>query len=277
MKNVLLVDTTGLMFRLFFRHDTPNTDATLIKMKQDTLNQIMKIKVQEKIDKVILAQEGYSNKSKTNWRIKILDSYKQNRLNDDASKNVRTPIIKTNYFSFIDDLVKNTNFRQISEETCEADDVIASIIQQSNPSQYNFIILTDDKDFQQLIRSNVKIISIKTNTQVSINSYNDIRVHAVIGDSSDNIPQLKKGLGEKGVQKLIENNMLDDFLKNNNLVEDYNRNLSLISLAMIPEDLQTSIKKKFDLAMMNNSTNLEYCTKLIMDLRLRVHLDSFKI
>lgn len=272
---ILLVDTTAIMYRYFFRYESEsNTDTIIFRMCQNFLNTIFKLKAQFNIDKVILAQEGYSNKNKTNWRIRISDKYKQNRINDGPSNTDKASIIKNNFFTWCDNFVKNTNVTQIAQESCEADDVIASIVNLNDKDI--FYILADDKDFQQLMNDRVRIVSIKDEKLVESNSYGDVRVHAIIGDASDNVDGLKRGIGVKSAEKIVNEGLLEKFLNDNDLNEQYNINLQLVSLKLIPIELQNKIYEQYKLSLTHNTCDIDYCTELIMNFRLKIHLNIIK-
>ncbi len=84
-------------------------------------------------------------------------------------------------------------------------------------------VITDDKDLLQLVTENcvvrqpmkdrtINIDSLKTEYNVdSVNEF--IRIKAMLGDGSDNIPSACKGVGDKTVKEFFN---LYDFLKNDN-------------------------------------------------------------
>lgn len=100
----------------------------------------------------------------------------------------------------------------------EADDVIGTLARKGVEAGYNVVIVSGDKDFQQLVRPGVWLLNpgrggpASVEEQwVGIENANDrlgvppdrvIDYLALVGDSSDNVPGVK-GIGEKGAQELI--------------------------------------------------------------------------
>jgi DNA polymerase-1 len=100
----------------------------------------------------------------------------------------------------------------------EADDVIGTLARKGVDAGYNVVIVSGDKDFQQLVRPGVWLLNpgrggpASVEEQwVGIENANDrlgvppervIDYLALVGDSSDNVPGVK-GIGEKGAQELI--------------------------------------------------------------------------
>lgn len=100
----------------------------------------------------------------------------------------------------------------------EADDVIGTLARKGVAAGYNVVIVSGDKDFQQLVRPGVWLLNpgrggpASVEEQwVGVENANDrlgvppdrvIDYLALVGDSSDNVPGVK-GIGEKGAQELI--------------------------------------------------------------------------
>ncbi len=100
----------------------------------------------------------------------------------------------------------------------EADDVIGTLARKGVEAGYNVVIVSGDKDFQQLVRPGVWLLNpgrggpASVEEQwVGVENANDrlgvppdrvIDYLSLVGDSSDNVPGVK-GIGEKGAQELI--------------------------------------------------------------------------
>ena len=100
----------------------------------------------------------------------------------------------------------------------EADDVIGTLARKGVEAGYNVVIVSGDKDFQQLVRPGVWLLNpgrggpASVEEQwVGVENANDrlgvppervIDYLALVGDASDNVPGVK-GIGEKGAQELI--------------------------------------------------------------------------
>lgn len=100
----------------------------------------------------------------------------------------------------------------------EADDVIGTLAAQGVAAGYNVVIVSGDKDFQQLVRPGVWLLNPGRGGPASVeeswvgveNGSQRLGVApefvidylALVGDTSDNVPGVK-GIGEKGAQELI--------------------------------------------------------------------------
>jgi DNA polymerase-1 len=106
----------------------------------------------------------------------------------------------------------------LTAEGFEADDVIGTMARKGVDAGYNVVIVSGDKDFQQLVRPGVWLLnpgrggpaSVEENW-VGVENASDrlgvppervIDYLALVGDSSDNVPGVK-GIGEKGAIELI--------------------------------------------------------------------------
>lgn len=106
----------------------------------------------------------------------------------------------------------------LTAEGFEADDVIGTMARKGVDAGYNVVIVSGDKDFQQLVRPGVWLLNPGRGGPASVeeswvgveNGSDRLGVPpervvdylALVGDSSDNVPGVK-GIGEKGAQELI--------------------------------------------------------------------------
>ncbi|MEO6879020.1 MAG: 5'-3' exonuclease H3TH domain-containing protein, partial [Gemmatimonadaceae bacterium] len=100
----------------------------------------------------------------------------------------------------------------------EADDVIGTLARQGVEAGLNVVIVSGDKDFQQLVRPGLWLlnpgrggpasveeswVSVENGSErLGVAPEHVIDYLALVGDSSDNVPGVK-GIGEKGAQELI--------------------------------------------------------------------------
>ena len=100
----------------------------------------------------------------------------------------------------------------------EADDVIGTLTRQGVEAGLNVVVVSGDKDFQQLVRPGVWLLNPGRGGPASVedswvsveNGSERLGVPpvfvtdylALVGDSSDNVPGVK-GIGEKGAQELV--------------------------------------------------------------------------
>ena len=100
----------------------------------------------------------------------------------------------------------------------EADDVIGTLAKKGVEAGYNVVVVSGDKDFQQLVRPGVWLLNPGRGGPASVEESwvgvenGSVRLGvapnfvidylALVGDTSDNVPGVK-GIGEKGAQDLI--------------------------------------------------------------------------
>jgi len=97
--------------------------------------------------------------------------------------------------------------QQIVMEKLEADDIIAYLAKQAAQNNKKITIVSSDKDFLQLVNSNIEVYApVKKTTFTKDNILDEIKVlpenynivKALLGDNSDNLPGVK-GLGIKTI------------------------------------------------------------------------------
>jgi DNA polymerase-1 len=106
----------------------------------------------------------------------------------------------------------------LTAEGFEADDVIGTMAKKGVEAGYNVVIVSGDKDFQQLVRPGVWLLNPgrggpasveeswvgmeNASVRLGVPPERVIDYLALVGDSSDNVPGVK-GIGEKGAIELI--------------------------------------------------------------------------
>lgn len=172
----------------------------------------------------------------TIWRNNIYDKYKITRIK------------KNNFNSDIFDLFENylysNNYITCRYDTLEADDVVYLLQKQMISINHNvrIVIITNDSDYLQMYRENVKIynmqfkdLSLKINYSPKI----ELLLKIIIGDKSDNIPKIQNGMRKDNALKIAMMSEEDrlQYFKNNNILDKYILNKSLIDFNEIPESI----------------------------------------
>ena len=208
-----------------------------------------KYKKKFKPDKIILARDC---SRKDIWRMKFFKEYKMNR-EEAYSKNkfMGGKVFKWAYENILPKLLENPLYTQIKLDNLEADDIIYLSCKQIRKNEDNKItIISSDHDLLQIIDKNFNIKLYTGN----LKSYNnkckgnkDICnfLKAILGDGSDNIPKVFKGVGEKTAIKLYNSNklLLEKFKQNPSSFERYALNRLLVDFAYIPKHLEDNFPK----------------------------------
>jgi len=167
------------------------------------------------------------------------------------------------------ELLKKTDINCIQLENCEADDLIASFIKQSeNNSETTFDIFTRDKDLLQLLNKNVNILKYidRKSTLYTYENFcqeynftpnNYVDYLSLLGDQVDNIEGIK-GIGPVSAKSLIsqfqtvENvyHKLDDLPENTKKLLENKEKMTYLNKKIIRLekniDLPTEIYKSCD-------------------------------
>lgn len=199
-------------------------------------------------DEVIIAREG-----KKPWRYDEVDNYKDH-LHKTQNKDEWTKIKSVIDGSFI--LLENRiNYTSVKSDIAEADDIIATIALLEENKDKEIIILSDDKDFKQLMVycDNVRIYSPPRKKFIDIGDYS-LHEHIIRGDSSDNIKSILsygEGMVVKGKRRIaiterVKSTLFDE---NNNFIANeyddvkngYETNRRLIDFRYIPNEVKEDI------------------------------------
>lgn len=253
INTTVLVDISNIVYSSFYssvgiRHTDDDQKVALWRFF--IFNSLLKIKKKFNPDEMILALDGGS------WRKEKFPLYKAKR----TISREKSPIDFKKFFedmnSFMDDL-KSFPFGQIKVRSSEGDDIIAVMTEYLSPKRKEVIIVSVDKDLQQLQRfMNVRQWNpIKDAFVDCSNPYQFLNDHIIHGDVGDGIPNmlsdddsiLAEGKRQKRItQKIISEineKGIDQFVIEQGLIDKYNRNKLLIELSneTIPGDLQEKI------------------------------------
>jgi DNA polymerase-1 len=157
---------------------------------------------------------GWVHDSGTSFRKDTFPDYKATRekLSEDLQQDFDRGMER------ICDLLEAYRIPVITKQGYEADDVLGSLALRAVERRVNVVIVSGDKDFQQLVRPGIWLLNPGRGGSANIdehwvsteNASERLGVPpelvtdylALVGDSSDNIPGVK-GIGDKGAAKLV--------------------------------------------------------------------------
>lgn len=157
---------------------------------------------------------GWVHDAGASFRVDLYPEYKATRekLTDELQADFDTGLKR------IEQLLKAYDVPVLSVPGYEADDVIGTLSRLGVEAGYNVVVVSGDKDFQQLVRPGVWLLNpgrggpaSVEESWVGMENANDrlgvppervIDYLALVGDTSDNVPGVK-GIGEKTAQELI--------------------------------------------------------------------------
>jgi hypothetical protein len=182
------------------------------------------------------------------WRKDSFKEYKANRKVSKAKSDHDWNKIFDIMTTIREEIEDNFQWKNISVPHAEADDIIASIVEDSIPIE-PILIISSDKDFQQLQKySNVKQWSpLKQNYIVCENPENYLLTHIIKGDSSDGVPNIlsdddtfiDKDKRQTPMTKKKMSSIVDDLSEWEN-TDNWKRNKKVIDFSEIPEEIKSN-------------------------------------
>lgn len=195
------------------------------------------------------------------WRKDIFPEYKENRKLNKA----KLPIDWNSFYNTRDWLMReiavNMPIKTMLLDRIEADDIVSVMVDRL-PKNQEIIALTNDSDWQQLLKHpNFRIFKIndasKTamftrglggRTEVTgVDPVKLIQMKVLMGDTGDNIPNLKPRLGEVTANKIITecNGNIYAYAMQEGLLPEFERNQRLINLDRIPDQIKDAIWNEY--------------------------------
>lgn len=216
--STIMFDFENLSLRCFYGNadvnpesESPNYDY----WEYLTFNSIYRMLYKEKIHEVILALDSQS------WRKIVYPHYKAHRKKKKEESKVNWELYAQKKEDFLNKIREYLPFKVISVNRAEADDILGTLV--NHKKTENAIIVSMDCDYMQLsdkcrIYSPIKKEFVKVNDTEKFLLYSSI-----LGQKKDNIlniktpwdwPEEKKkpAFGEKGLDKIIAENRLEEFL-----------------------------------------------------------------
>lgn len=140
----------------------------------------------------------------------------------------------------------------LSCDGAEGDDIVACILKDHKTRYFDGLVISSDRDFLQIDAfKQVDLFGKEVKREcggVELNAKEFLLTKILLGDRSDNIPNVFAGIGEKRVLKLLgDKTKLKEMLKENKTsLEQYTLNRKLISFDYIPQELRKAINDKLN-------------------------------
>ena len=195
------------------------------------------------------------------WRKDYFPYYKANRKKGrDESDQDWTEIFRILHL-VREEIAENLPYKVIHMDGVEADDIIASLVMETQEfgKDEPIMIVSSDKDFIQLQKyKNVKQFSpIQKKMVTDKNPRTYAFNHIMRGDTGDGVPNVLSAddtfVSDKS-QTPLRQTKIDEWLEKSDVLKDvmpehifrnYQRNKKLIDLTEIPDDIQTTIINTF--------------------------------
>ena len=229
-----LVDGSGYIFRAYYALPplTRKSDGLPVGAVSGFCNMLFKLLEDSKSNDNSEKPTHFAvifDSARKNFRNDIYSEYKGNR--SDAPDDLIPQ------FEFIRKSVLAFNLPSIELINYEADDLIATYVEQILSKGAKATIVSSDKDLMQLYRKNVRIYDPMKNKFINEEDVNNkfgvkpekvVDVQALAGDSTDNVPGVP-GIGVKTAAELINKyGNLENLLKNAKKIKQNKRRETLI-------------------------------------------------
>ena len=184
-KTYILVDTLNMFFRAKHVGGGRDIDMRVGMAMHIMFNSIKKVWNDFNGDHVVMCLEGRS------WRKDFYTPYKANRKVTMDKRSVREQEDDELFFESYNDMVefldKRTNVSVIQQHNAEADDLIATWIQE-HPND-DHVIISTDSDFYQLLADNVTQYNGTTDQIVSLEGFKNAKTGETVIDKKTNEPK----------------------------------------------------------------------------------------
>ena len=255
-----LIDGSGYIFRAYYALPplTRKSDGLQVGAVSGFCNMLFKLLEDSKSNENLEKPTHFAvifDSARKNFRNEIYPEYKGNR--SDAPDDLIPQ------FEYIRKSVLAFNLPSIELINYEADDLIATYVEQILSEGARATIVSSDKDLMQLYKKKVRIYDPVKNKFINEDDINAkfgvkpekiVDVQALAGDSTDNVPGVP-GIGVKTAAELINQyGNLENLLKNANKIKQnkrretltLNKDKAIISKKLVVLKNNVPVKNKID-------------------------------
>lgn len=211
-KQIILIDGSSFIFRAFYAvRDLTAPDGTPTNAIYGVVNMIKQMQRKYLTPYWVCV---FDAKGKT-FRDDLYPAYKATRKETPSELKLQIPIIH--------EIIQDLGIPVIVQDGVEADDVIATIATYYAKLDYQILVATGDKDFAQIVNSNITLLNTMTNELLDIdgvikkfgvNPEQIIDYLTLIGDTVDNVPGVEKCGPKTAVKWLKQYTTLDNIIHN---------------------------------------------------------------
>ncbi len=255
-----LIDGSGYIFRAYYALPplTRKSDGLPVGAVSGFCNMLFKLLEDSKSNDNKERPTHFAvifDSARKNFRNEIYSDYKANRSEAPDDLIPQFDIIRKSVLAF--------NLPSIEQINYEADDLIATYVDQINKAGAKATIVSSDKDLLQLHGKNTRIFDPMKNKFLGIEDIKQkfgvkpeqiIDVQSLAGDASDNVPGVP-GIGVKTAAELINTfGTLEDLLKNAHTIKQNkrretlleNKNKAIISKKLVTLKKDVPVKDKLE-------------------------------
>lgn len=247
---ILLDYSSVALSSIMVRIDDFQEDPGLVRHQILNTIRMYNLQFREQYGSMVICMDHTNN-----WRKKVFPEYKANRKKyRDDSKHDWSQIFDT-LNQVREEIVNMTPYKCVRVEGCEADDVIATIVENKGPEE--ILIVSPDHDFIQLQKypgvkqySNLK----KKWVVPKVDPVTDLEIKVLKGDMGDGVPNVmsddnvlaEEGLRQTPLRKSKMDILMDDpEALGTTVARRIIRNRDMIDLSRTPLELKTIIMNEY--------------------------------
>lgn len=265
MKNLLIIDTFGLIFRAYYAlPPLTSSDGTPTGAIYGFLQMLLSVIQKHDPEYIVCSLESTT----PTFRHEMNIDYKANRKETEPDLKVQIEIII--------DLINQLNIKTLQKDGFEADDVIGTFANKNFDRFERIDILTGDRDLLQLVNqkivvmmpgrpfNNITVFDEKIFEEkfcFSVDRY--VLYKALIGDSSDNIKGIP-GIGPKTATEIVKK-----FEDINSLLANLDDLPTRIALSI--QENQSILRQSFELSQIRFDVDLDLEIEFCKLSTMRVH------
>ena len=274
---MIIVDYSGIAISSIFTMKEALSEGLVRHMILNSLR-MYNVKFRKEYGEMVLACDGGNT-----WRRQAFPQYKANRKKNRAESGLDWKEFYRLLDMVREEIRENLPYRMVHLQGLEADDVIATLVEQTQEfgKHEPVMIISSDTDFVQLHRySNVRQFSPMNKAFVKEKDpVRFMREHILRGDTGDGVPNIlsKDDVFVSGSRQTpLRAKVVDEWISNWDTLEKhmteeqyrcFQRNRTLIDLSQIPPAKKLEVINTFEMAKPNSNT-LNYliskrCSQLI--------------
>ena len=156
------------------------------------------------------------------------------------------------------DVWNRCGFKYAFVDGAEGDDIIYTLMTTYGKNYDNRVVIASDKDLLQIpdtLQFDLNDKIVKREGKYGPISAQDFLIRKIlIGDASDNIPQVFNRVGPAKAEKIIREGRLKDmFIKHPGSAEQFELNMKLMDMSQMPEELHQRIETSLAEVLKNES------------------------
>jgi 5'-3' exonuclease len=269
---MILIDNTQILIASIFSQYKNMNDVSEDVVRHIVINtyRMYRTRFKDEYGDLVICQD-----SANPWRREMFPHYKANRKKAHDKDKEQWDKIFEILTKIRQEIMENFPYKNMRVDRCEADDIIATLAKKFH-TQEKILIVSSDKDFQQLQRfpNIVQFSPIHKDFLKCENPEKHLFEHILRGDTGDGVPNILSDddtfIDDTKRQKPLSTKKINNWAFYGVPAEherNFDRNKNLVDLAYIPEDIEQNILNEYAVPYAGNKGKVfDYLVKNNMKL-----------